>query len=175
TRRPGVLLFIAATLFIVPCIAASSLTLHVAVHPATTAAVGQAGAHAGSTTPSNPTPSPETIKVPTPQGEVIVLTVTHRPEVGEVVTVDGRHQLRITQIDAGGQYRGSLIPRKVTSYVIRKNAKTGELEPQTIELIPAEEKGGAEAGEVVEARAALAQLEQKREQARQQGLPTQEL
>jgi beta-lactamase regulating signal transducer with metallopeptidase domain/uncharacterized membrane protein YkoI len=175
-RRPGVLLFIAAMLFIVPCIAASSLTLHVAVHPATRAAVGQAGANPGSTSPSNPASPPETIKVLTPQGEVIVLTVTHRPEVGEVLTIDGRRLLKITQIDAGGQYRGSLVRNKVTSYVIRENARTGELEPQTIELIPAEGKRLVEVVEVNEAaRAALAQLEQKREQARQQGLPTQEI
>jgi len=122
-RRRSALLLVAALLFVVPCIAAAPFAVHVAIHqPATAAALGQAGvAKIASVSQSNEVQpaAPETVKLLTPDGEEVPLTVVQRPQVGDVVRAGG-HRMKIVSIDPQGQYEAYVL-KNATGY-----AFTGE-------------------------------------------------
>jgi len=139
-RRRSTPLIIAALLLIVPCIAAAPLSVRVAIHqPAIAVAVPQSSTPAAAATaPAEPQKEvPETVAVQTPDGEVRINTVG-RPKVGDVL-VEGDQKLKITRIDANGQYHALVLNKsgvpsgeeKTFLYAGRGYAFTsGEQDPQ---------------------------------------------
>jgi beta-lactamase regulating signal transducer with metallopeptidase domain/uncharacterized membrane protein YkoI len=109
-RRRNALLFIAALLFVVPCIAAAPFAMRVIIHQPAMAATGQGGgvnAALGSQSNEAKSPAPETFKLHTPDGDVTV-PPGYQPKVGDVL-ISARHRVKITAIDPQGRYSISVL------------------------------------------------------------------